>query len=433
MFNRVKNKILNSESGNIIKGMFTLFLGAGSARIVGLISIPILARLYSPEDYGVLALYVSLVSILVPLMTLRYVQAIPLPKGDALAFNLLSLCVKLIIISTLLISIVLAAFGVEIMNWFNMGELVPWRWLIVVGAAGTAFYELLTLWATRKRDYGLVARTQFMQSLVGNIFKIFLGLLAFKPSGILIGQFISQSAGITMLLTSARRDFNKNIAHIKFKKEMFVAKIYQGFLWFRLPSQFLMVISLQAPILITARIYDANITGQFSFTMMALLLPSNLIAAGISRAYYAEIAAVGRKEPAKIKRITIDIQKKLFLLGLPIAISIYLFSESLFVILFGESWRMAGVFSSILAPYVLLKFTSSSLDQVFNVIGNQAIYLLINGLRIVGFVLIYFYCLNNELDVLSFVRILSVFMTSHYLFVSILVLVFVHSASVRER
>ncbi|MBF6615098.1 MAG: oligosaccharide flippase family protein, partial [Candidimonas sp.] len=91
-------QIFKGEAGNVFRGMMTLLLGAGLARIVGLLSIPILARIYSPEDFGVLALYTAFIAVVVPVMTLRYVQAIPLPKTDVMAFNLFSVCFKLIII-----------------------------------------------------------------------------------------------------------------------------------------------------------------------------------------------------------------------------------------------------------------------------------------------------------------------------------------------
>ena len=74
---RILNKITAGESGDVFRGMLVLLLGSGVARLIGIGVIPILTRIYTPEEYGVLAVYTSFVAILAPLLTLRYVQAIP--------------------------------------------------------------------------------------------------------------------------------------------------------------------------------------------------------------------------------------------------------------------------------------------------------------------------------------------------------------------
>lgn len=421
-------RLFQGDSGNVFKGMLTLLLGSGLARIVGLISIPILARIYSPEDYGVLALYTASIAVLAPVLTLRYVQAIPLPKTDEMAFNLFSLCFKLIAFFSVVIAVVLVLFGEAILGWLNMEALIPWRWLIVLGAAGTALYELFSLWATRKKKYKTIAKTQFAQSLIGNITKIALGLLEFKPSGMIVGQFLSQSAGVSSFIKDARVEFKFFLSKVKGRKEGFIAKYYQSFVWFRLPSQFLMVLALQAPILMAARLYDGNVTGQLSFAIMALSLPVSLIGMTMSQAYYAEVARIGRHDPKVIKKITLDIQKKLFLIAVPVSLFVYLFSEWVFVLVFGEVWRIAGQYASALSPFLLLKFTSSPLDQVFNVVGTQSIYLLINVSRVIGFLVVYFACLQFSVDASEFVFVLSWFMAGHYLFVTLLVVLVIDLA-----
>src|SRR5690625_2842228 len=134
--------LFSGESANVFRGMLTLFMGAGLARIIGIASIPILTRIYSPEYFGVLALYSSFISILAPTLTLRYVQAIPLPKTDVMAFHLFLLSSTLIFFGSLFTTLILIIFGKKILGWFNMETLMPWRWMIVIGAAGTATYEL---------------------------------------------------------------------------------------------------------------------------------------------------------------------------------------------------------------------------------------------------------------------------------------------------
>jgi O-antigen/teichoic acid export membrane protein len=58
-----------------------LQVAGGTALTQGLLvaASPLLTRLYSPEDFGVLAVYMSLVVFVVIGATLRYECALPLP------------------------------------------------------------------------------------------------------------------------------------------------------------------------------------------------------------------------------------------------------------------------------------------------------------------------------------------------------------------
>lgn len=422
------NRQLSGESGNVFRGMITIAVGAGMARIIGLASIPILTRIYSPEDYGVLAIYTSIVAILVPILTLRYVTAIPLPKTDAMAFNIFILCAKLILIGTLLLSLVVGFFGESILGWFSMKELSHLWWLIVIGVLGTATYELLSLWATRKKNYKIIAKTQFTQSLTGNAVKISLGFLSLKPLGLVLGQLIAQSGGIGSLFRNFYEDFKKLYPSLSPTKQWFLAKYYQDFPWFRLPSQFLMVLSAQAPILMMSALYDKESTGQLGLAIMALSMPVNLIGGAMGKAYYAEIASIGRTNPVRIWQVTVDVQKKLFIIGFPASICLLFFAKPLFQLVFGNEWHTAGYYASILAFYTLLQFTSNPLVQVLNVIGSQLLFLLINTTRIIGCIFIYFLSLrliNNPED---FVILLSSYLTIYYLMMTFLIISMVHKA-----
>lgn len=425
MITKIKNlarRQFQGEAGGVFRGMITLVMGAGLARIVGLASIPILTRLYSPEDYGVLAIYTSIVAVLVPILTLRYVTAIPLPKTDAMAFNLFMLCAKLILVGTLLISLVLGFFGETVLGWFSMQEFAHLWWLIAIGVMGTATYELFSLWATRKKDYKIIAKTQFTQSLTGNAAKIGLGLLSLKPLGLVIGQLIAQSGGVGSLFKNAYQDFKKLYPHVSSKKQRFVAKYYQEFAWFRLPSQFLMVLSTQAPILMMSALYGKESTGQLGLAMMALAMPVGLIGGAMSKAYYAEIAALGRNNLSKIKKVTFSIQKKLFAIGLPITIVVMLLAKPVFSLVFGESWMIAGGYAAILAPFMLLQFTSSPLVQALNVVGSQLSFLIINVTRMIGFIFIFYFFKKTHVEENDFITILSVFLCLFYLFQTLFVL-----------
>ena len=64
------------------KNVLTLMTGTGLAQAIPIAISPILTRIYTPEEFGVFALYMAIASILTVLVTGRYEMAILLPKKD---------------------------------------------------------------------------------------------------------------------------------------------------------------------------------------------------------------------------------------------------------------------------------------------------------------------------------------------------------------
>jgi O-antigen/teichoic acid export membrane protein len=409
-------------SGGVLRGMATLALGSGFARLISVAAIPLLTRIYRPEDFGVLSVFTSMVLMLVPLLTLRYVVAIPLPRHDGLAINLMALSALLMLAMTGIAGLALWAFAPALLTLVSMAALASYWWVIVLGLVGSGSYELLSMWATRRRAYHLIARTQMFQSAVGALVKIALGLLAFGPLGLLLGQVVAQSGGSGALVARFKGDFRRTAAMVNRRRMAFLARYYRGFPAYRLPSQFLMVFSMQAPLLFTAALFDAEMTGQLGLALMAVALPVNVLGQAIGKAYYAEVAQLSRKAPRKILDLTRSVQKRLFAVGIPPALIVILWGSDLFGLLFGENWHTAGTFASILAISIVVQFTSAPLVQVLNVFNGQRLFLGINVARTILLLALFSICRSVGFSALHFIIAYGVLMTLFYLAITWLVI-----------
>ncbi|MEF8698628.1 MAG: oligosaccharide flippase family protein [Candidatus Accumulibacter sp. UW20] len=419
-------------ASGVLRGMATLAMGAGLARLISVAAIPLLTRLYRPEDYGVLSVFTSIVLMLVPLLTLRYAVAIPLPRHDGLAINLMALSALLMIGMSGVAGLVLWAFAPALLTFVSMAALAPYWWVIVLGLVGSGSYELLSMWATRRRAYHLIARTQLFQSVVGALVKIALGLLAFGPLGLLLGQVVAQSGGSGSLVARFQADFRRTVALLSRRRMGFLARYYRGFPVYRLPSQFLMVFSMQAPLLFTAALFGAETTGQLGLALMALALPVNILGQAIGKAYFAEVAQLSRRAPRQILEITSFVQKRLFALGIPPALVILFWGPDLFRLLFGEVWLTAGTFASILAISIVVQFTSAPLVQVLNVFDGQRLFLAINVARTIMLVALFSIFRSAAFSAVHFVMAYSALMTLFYLAITWLVIRFLVVQSARQ-
>ncbi len=71
--------------------MVTLASGTAIAQLMLVLATPLLTRLYTPADYGTLAVYSSTLTVLLVLASLRYESAIPLPEDEDVAGSVLAL------------------------------------------------------------------------------------------------------------------------------------------------------------------------------------------------------------------------------------------------------------------------------------------------------------------------------------------------------
>lgn len=382
-FRRIKDRLVGGDSGRVFKGMTTLALGTGSARLIGLASIPLLARIYAPEDYGLLSVFTGLVAIVSPIVGWRYALAIPLPRQDRIAMNLMILSGTLSVATSVLIGAVLWAFGEPILRALSMEALFPWWWLISLCGLTTALYETLSMWATRHRSYSVIARTQVTQSLLGEATKLCLGLLSLKPVGLLFGQLVSQSAGVGTFLTRFGADFRSNWQHVRIRRMSFLARYYRSFPLYRLPSVVLLALSVQAPLLLTAALYGQHTTGQLGMALMALALPAGLLADNMGKAYFAEISRMGRRNPAAVRRLTHATIKRAFLISIVPATLLLIAGKHLFALGFGRRWEEAGAYASILSVYLLSQFMQrSTAAYLMSLYDGQKELLILNVQRL---------------------------------------------------
>lgn len=409
---RISARLFRGASGGVFRGMATLALGSGIGRGIGIASIPILTRLYTPDDFGVLAVFTALVALIAPLVTLRYVLALPLPRHDGVAINLLVLSAGLMVTLSSLIAFVLWAGGTTLLAFISMEVLAPWWWLLALGVLGTAGYEMLTLWATRSRAYKVIAQTDVTQSAAGAMVKIALGLAAFAPLGLLLGQVVAQAGGIVRLMCGFMAEFRANWHHVRLTLLLKVAWRHRGFPIWRVPSQFLMVFSMQAPMLFMATLFDAETTGQFGLAMMALSVPVTLLGRTTSQAFFAEASKLGRHQPEHIRSMLKSVLIRLGFLSLVPATILIAFGPIIFPVLFGSKWAGAGIFSQSLGIYLFFQFIQTPVAHIFYIFDGQRQLLWLNTQRLVALGFVFgasqFYTWNAEQTVWIYAISLSV-------------------------
>jgi O-antigen/teichoic acid export membrane protein len=169
-----------------------------AAQLVSVCASPLLTRLYSPEQFGVLGVITAIVMVCVPLATGRYELAIPCSRTDAEAFTLIRLCA----IATALACVVAGGLA-----WLavhagpaRVAEVLTGVWYFVpLGIACVALYDTLAIEASRQNKFRTLAFSKLSQVFAGVGGQVVLGLVGWSSLGLLIGFLLNQVMGVGRL------------------------------------------------------------------------------------------------------------------------------------------------------------------------------------------------------------------------------------------
>lgn len=396
--------------------------GNVTAKLIGIALTPIITRIYTPADYGIFNVFMSIVGITGSLATLRYAITIPIAKDEGIADNLLKLCFLVTFALSLLWVFFVAIFGKSISLHYEMQQLNTYLWLIPIVFLGKGIYEALNNWAVRSKKFIIITRTKISQSVSSSSIKIGLGLLNIKPLGLFIGHIAQEAAGITSLLSSllkTKPTFFKSFSWSEIKQ---VAIRYKRFPLVQSWSQLLLASGAQLPILFLGLFYNAEVVGVFGLAKSMIHLPMDLIGQAVAQVYYAEISKFGKRNPDKIYHLTISLIKKLFFIGLIPVAFLMIFGPWIFGFVFGEEWHDAGVYARFLSIYVLMAFISAPIANVFNVYERMDLQLTLNIVRVVFVSAIFSICHFLSLSAKQTIIVFSIGMVFYFIYLTLSIL-----------
>lgn len=396
------------------RGVSVLVGGTASAQLVVLLAAPLLTRLYTPDDFGVLAVYVGILSLFSVIASLRYELAIPLPEeeNDVVALTLLIL---------LIVTVVAGLSGVMVLFWgdslaqlLQAPMLANYLWLLPVGVLLTGIYQVFTYWSVRLKHFPVLAKTKLWQQLVTAAVQI----SVFKVGGIglIFGQVSGQGVGVFTLARSVI--FRDSWKRLSFEKIKYVALRYRNFPIFSTWGGFLNVAGTQLPPILFASIFGAAAAGFYALAHRIIALPMTVIGQAVGQVFLSNAAV--RFREGRLPGLVISAHRALIKIILPPVLFLILFGPESFVIVFGEQWIQSGEVASWLSLWMLVSFSTSPLSSVFTVVERQALGMIMQGMlfivRLAG-IGVGFYCQDFILGVIWF----SIFNVLGYLVYQVVV------------
>lgn len=344
------------------RGVMTLMTGTSLAQALPIALSPILTRIYTPEEFGVFALYMSICAILAVLVTGKYELAVVIPKYDSEAINLVALTIVVSLITSLILLGIVLVWNERLVNLLGHSEIGAWLYLTPITTLILGCYHALNFWANRRTRYKSMAVSRVIQSGATGGAQLGAGVSKIGLLGLILGQMIGQLLSTLFLAKSLSYDERRLLGRISIRRMRHAARKYIAYPKYMMPGQFMSVGATELPLLLLTVLFGAGTAGFYSLAQRVMAAPLSLVASAIGDVYRQKAAEQYAKQGECLDIFLMSIKRLLLFALLPI-LPVLLFGPEIFAFIFGESWREAGEIAILLSVLTFFQTVSSPLSS----------------------------------------------------------------------
>ena len=353
--------ILESE---LIRNATILISGTVIAQVIPVLLQPFLRRFFSPEAFGTYSVYLSLVAMIAVITSLRYDDAVVLPKEDSDSANVLFLSLLFNFFINLALFLIIVFFGRKLIILLNIPSELPVSilYLIPLSVFLLNTYQSFNYWLIRQKKYYAVTSNKLVRRGTEGLSLVIFAVLRY-PKGLIYSDIFGQVANAAVTIFNSIRSGFK-ISSFNRSAMGSVLREYSDFPKYNLIPAFMSACSYYLPTILINKYYSPEMTGYFDLSKLLLSIPLAFIATSVSNVLLQRISERFSKNESFVNDL-----KPLFYIVLLICIvelaAILLFSREIFDIAFGKNWRVSGEISRIMVWSFTLNFFVSSFSCVF--------------------------------------------------------------------
>lgn len=367
--------------GSFLRNISILTGGTVFAQALMVAALPVLTRLYSPEDFSLLAVYVAIIGIVTVVSCLRYNIAIPLPERDADGMALLAVALLATFGISLLCAVPVILAPQATARLIGQPGLQPYLWMVPVGVLIASVYNALQYWASRKKRFALVTQTRMTRAVGGVGTQLGLGALTPSPFGLILGHMIYGGLGIVGLLRNLLRNDRNLLASIDRRNIQDQAHIYRRYPLYSVPEALFNTAGVQLPLIIIAAMVAGPEAGFLFLAMRVMGLPLGLIGSSVAQVFLAEAPA--KLRDGTLAAFTRQTMWTLFKTGAPVMLAVGVISPLVFPLVFGSDWARAGWLVAWMTPWFVMQFVASPVSMVIHVMGRQGLAMTLQAVGLV--------------------------------------------------
>lgn len=355
-----------------VKNVLIVAGGTAVAQIIYFSMMPFITRIYGPEAYGSLGIFVALLNIIGPIVALSYPISIILPKDNEKANSLIQLSVLISLSFSFLAGVIILLESATISRLLNIDAYILLVLPFTILFSG--FFQIAEQLTIRLQQYKVNAKTAVIQALFDNSAKLGVGLVFPASISLIIIQTVGVLLRPLLIFNLLKDDSMKRILTFNLFKIINVAKEYKDFPLFRSPQLFVNSLSLTFPIIFLTIAFGPAVAGFYEISRQSLTTPVNLLGKAVQDVFYPKINDIYNSYGKVTATLTKLVVSLVFLGALPFG-SVILFGPELFAFVFGKEWMAAGYYARWIALMSFAMLISRPVISIIPVLKLQGEFL----------------------------------------------------------
>ncbi len=364
---------MSTAPGALPDSRAVLLLSAGTAlaQLVAVVTLPILARLYSPESIGSLGAITAVVAVLSSIASLRVEFGIVTASTDAEATELLSasfsfLLLSVVVVAGLSLLVTQLAGRQEVMGIGLFGVYSISALLLLTQAP-----LILRMWFLRTGDLRGLARTSLEQACLRSVVPVAFGVLSGSLLALVLSDALARLLGLFLALRTRGIPMRYPWRWPSVGMLRGTLRSQQTHVRFGVPSALLNAVALHAPIPLMLGAFGSGAAGQFAMAHRILQAPLALLGRSTADVLHSAFAGAVRTGTDAQRAVFLRTFLGLAAFGFVPLCACLLWSDEIFAAILGDSWREAGRVAQALSPWAYAAFVVSPLSRVAQVVDGQ--------------------------------------------------------------
>jgi lipopolysaccharide exporter len=355
----------------------TLMTGKAAAGMVALVTMPVVARLFTPADFGVAALFASIMVMVANIATLKYEMAIVLPKDDREALTIMSFTYRLVLVISLLFLLCLVIVDVADVSIAALTMLGPSKWLLPFGVLLSAAIAIQDDWLTRTRSFKVSSASLVAGNATTGLSRIGIGaLLGSSPAGLIGGHFAGMLTRLVVQKSASREGLRALFGVGTWPEMKQVAVRYLDFPKFNAPASFLFTLGQRLPVVLLGVMFSPAVAGFYAMAYQLVKAPVTMVANSTRRVFRQKAASI-KNEGRSLQKAFLLTSGWLALIGSPVLVVLWAFGQPLISWFLGPQWSVAGEYLEIISPWLFMIWVMAPCNPVFVVLREQRRWLIL--------------------------------------------------------
>ncbi|MBP8776764.1 MAG: oligosaccharide flippase family protein [Bacteroidaceae bacterium] len=369
------NRFSSVFQREFVRNSAKLLSGNVLGQLIAFSLLPLVARLYSKEDVGVLGLFLALCGVLSLFAGGKYEFAILIEPKRERAAAVFDLSFLLNLGVSLFLALLLLCFSKPILSFIHYEELQPYALMIPVFVFLSALGQAFCYWFNYHKQFFRTATYGVLQVGSNNLLKTAFGFLCSLSIGF--------TSGAAALIAANQLSYLIGLIPITFKKSglrsLFrfnrslmheVACRHAKFPRYYLPHTLVNYVLASLVMLLLPAYFGMEDVGLYSMCLMLGFRPIGLLSGSLEQVLSQNIAARVSQKQSVLSSVY-KLTKRTLLIALPVMLIMYFLIPWIVDFYLGTQWSKVTLYLRMSMPLFLFTLLCGPLCSLPSILGSQ--------------------------------------------------------------